>query len=101
MNDEFKWRCPKATAKKELKQRFPKGCKRYQECRWYEKLWRRRHYLRIPLNAISIWWKSNEKFKHAWSIAHGMADFMMGWYYTQEEVREMEHDRRKPPLRGN
>ena len=76
---------------------LPKREKRYQHCAWYVRLWRRRHYLGIPLEALDIWWhngahrKDREddwpiSFKLAWSIAIGSAQGRMGWYYNWKEV---------------
>jgi len=62
--------------------------KRYQDCNSLEKLWRWRHYLKIPFKWIQ--WKilSNKDFTNAgyWQILIGSAQIDMRWYYTQEEV---------------
>lgn len=74
--------------------------KRYQECPWYVRLWRRRWYLMIPIWATQSYfvpWRNpkNGKLAHnhpykpfwqAWSIAVGTAHSKMRWYYTWDEV---------------
>jgi hypothetical protein len=60
---------------------------RYQFQPWYIKLWRRRYYLKIPFNAISIWIRGKERFRFAWSISIGLAQCKMNWLYDWEEVR--------------
>lgn len=67
--------------------------KRYQECGLVERAWRRRHYLRIPIEAVSDYCRNPEFFDHrlanAWSCAIGMAQHRMGWWYTADECREL------------
>jgi hypothetical protein len=65
-----------------------KDSSRYQHQRWYIKLWRRRHYLRIPFIASRIWWYSPEDRGHAWDIATGLIHGDMEWWYTSEEVEK-------------
>lgn len=66
--------------------------KRYQECSWYEKLWRRRFYLTIPSKSIQIWWLNKNdpelpmSFVESWGLAIGLAQSQMNWYYTSEET---------------
>ena len=65
--------------------------KRYQECNPLEKLWRRRHYLKIHLRWIG--WKLFSKDKQlngktTWRLLIGMAQSDMLWYYTEEEFQE-------------
>jgi len=61
---------------------------RYQYQPWYVKMWRRRHYLRIPFVAFKMWIQSKEEFGLCWSLAIGCAQADMKWYYTMEEVFE-------------
>jgi hypothetical protein len=70
---------------------------RYQECSWFEKLKRRKAYLKIPRRAAGMWIAGiihgekdefMESFENCWSIAKGLADSEMNWYYTSEEVGE-------------
>lgn len=66
--------------------------KRYQECNPIEKLWRRRHYLKIPFKWIQ--WKvftreKNLNNKTCWRLLVGLAQSDMNWYYTEEEFQDM------------
>jgi len=61
---------------------------RYQNQPWHIKLWRRRFYLPIPFNALSL------KISHPedpmalhWRLAIGLAQSKMKWYYDWEEVK--------------
>lgn len=76
--------------------------KRYQDCPWYVRLWRRRWYLLVP------WWTLRFRFtpwvepdtgeivkdepynswETSWKIALGTATGKMNWYYTWDEVKE-------------
>ena len=62
--------------------------KRYQDQPWYIRLWRRRYYIPIPWKAFKMWVGSKERFGLCWSLAVGMAQADMSWYYTWEEVKE-------------
>jgi len=76
--------------------------KRYQNQPWYIKLWRRRHYLRIPFMAVKFWshktLSSNKhvSFSFCWKLSIGIVQGDMKWYYTWEEVKE----RLKNKIRG-
>lgn len=59
---------------------------RYQFQPWYIKLWRRRHYLYIPIDTIKTWFRSDISLKHCFSIAIGWAQVKMDWTYTLEEM---------------
>jgi hypothetical protein len=66
--------------------------KRYQECNSLVKLWRRRHYLKVPFRWLQ--WKFFSKDKElngktTWRLLIGMAQSDMKWYYTEEEFEEM------------
>lgn len=68
--------------------------KRYQECNPIEKLWRWRYYFLIPYEGLLIWWYSRDELQHyqlslgdAFSIATGLIQSKMNWYYTWEEVK--------------
>jgi hypothetical protein len=60
---------------------------KYQDQPWYIKLWRRRYYLMIPFVALRIYFAAKKQednefpvwFKHAWSIATGLAQGKMNW----------------------
>ena len=65
---------------------------RYQYQKWYVKLWRRRWYLKIPLDAIRIWF-ANRKYKDdtstfsfALALAIGEAQYKMNWLYDLAEA---------------
>jgi len=67
--------------------------KRYQECNILEKIYRRKAYLSIPLAAFKVWTatilsEDPEEFRNCWSLAVGIAQSEMKWYYTSEEVFE-------------
>ena len=66
--------------------------KRYQNCKWYEKLWRRRWYFLIPFSTISIYLKTLDDeeltFRICWTIATGTVQMKMLWYYDWKEVKE-------------
>jgi hypothetical protein len=65
---------------------------RYQYQKWYVKLWRRRWYLKIPLDAIRIWFANRKKkddlstFTFALALAIGEAQYKMNWLYDINEV---------------
>ena len=74
--------------------------KRFQDCNWLVKAWRRRHYLYIPFKWV--WYNYVEYFYVAddetfidervdgrvlFKILIGDAQHKMGWYYTMEEIR--------------
>ena len=60
---------------------------RYQHQKWYVKLWRRRHYLRIPGIAFNIW-RAGERWKFAWSIAIGLVQVDMNWLYDWKDLKK-------------
>lgn len=59
--------------------------RRYQECGPIQKTWRRRHYLRIPVDACRMWLnpanRRRYRFRTCWSIATGLAQLRMEWWY--------------------
>lgn len=58
--------------------------KRFQDCSWPVRAWRLlRWYPTIPFHAVRMWAWGEE---HAWSIAKGLAQAKMHWYYTMEEL---------------
>ena len=77
--------------------------KRYQDCGLLEKLWRRRYYLVIPFQGISIWFMNkinpNEfpmTLKESFFLATGIADVNMNWLYSWEDVKKrLDLDRGK------
>lgn len=66
---------------------------RFQESPWYIKLWRFRYYSLIPFKACVYFLNARSAgdpvpFSIAWSIAVGMAQVKMHWYYTMAETQE-------------
>ena len=66
--------------------------RRYQDCQWYEKLWRRRYYIIVPFNALIFWWQSRKneypfQFKTCLSLSIGLAQSKMNWVYDWKELR--------------
>ena len=71
---------------------------RFQECPWYVRLWRWRYYLLVPFKATKFWIynkyyyfniPSEEdylSFNNCLSIAKGLAQSSMKWYYSFDEV---------------
>jgi hypothetical protein len=59
--------------------------KRYQDCSLPVRIWRRRHYLWIPLDAFDFYINNQDGFfdcfKECWSVATGLAQFKMNWMY--------------------
>ena len=73
---------------------------RYQYQPWYVKLWRRRHYISIPLSTWRMYWASQAEsesravrhtrqlsWRNAWSIAIGLAQVKMNWLHDWSEIR--------------
>ena len=63
--------------------------KRFQECNTLEKIWRCRHYLKIPFRWIK--WRlsgHDDEFNSItyWRLLIGVAQSEMRWYYTMDEV---------------
>lgn len=63
--------------------------RRYQDCNWPVRLWRRRHQLRIPFVAISIWRYEQKRdlddeddwrmtFGQCWGLAIGLSGCFRG-----------------------
>ena len=71
--------------------------KRYQECSWYGKLWRCRHYILVPINTIKSFFSHGlSAIQHthmSWKIHIGLAQSNMKYYYTSEEVFNNLNDR--------
>lgn len=71
---------------------------RFQDQPWYIKLWRYRHYLRIPYSTIIYRYRSKiaeKNWKYAYSIAIGDAQLKMRWVYTLQEVKENLESKRE------
>jgi hypothetical protein len=69
--------------------------KRYQDCNRIEKIWRMRHYIKLPI--MWILWKfskHNNEFNGPtyWELLISMAQIEMKWYYTNEEVMKKIKD---------
>ena len=60
--------------------------KRYQNCNIFEKIWRRRWYLMIPIWTFKLKYKTDISIKDAWSISIGIAQVEMNWCYDADEV---------------
>jgi hypothetical protein len=70
----------------------------FQDQPWYIKLWRYRHYLRIPYSTIIYRYRSKiaeKNWKYAYSIAIGDAQLKMRWVYTLQEVKENLESKRE------
>lgn len=86
-----------------------KEIKRYQECNWLVKLWRRRFYLLMPFKFLYYTYIKqfrvyrdeivDDKIVHTdnydvtrgkllWQLLKGDAQGKMHWYHTMEEVEE-------------
>jgi len=64
---------------------------RFQNQKWYVKLYRLRWRLLIPYWFLVVWWdnligKNRLKTKLLWRVAKSVADSKMKYWYTQEEV---------------
>jgi len=74
--------------------------KRYQQCNWLHRQWRKRWYLLVPftfLNSYLIYlfgqditkWPLEESIeKFWWTIAISEAEMRMNYYYTLDEVEQ-------------
>jgi len=84
---------------------------RFQDCPWYIQVWRYRWYLLIPWWTVRGWltpWLemdgslSKDEPWNTWeisySIAIGLAQGEMHWYYTWDEVKE-RLDFKYPPAK--
>jgi len=75
------------------------GVRRFQYCYWWEKLWRRRWLLMVPIMTFRRWghkWGGDMPpltFKQLWSCNHGSAHVKMEYWYTMEEVRKRFEDK--------
>ena len=71
---------------------------RFQDQPWYIKLWRYRHYLRIPYSTIIYRYRSKiaeKNWKFAYDLAVGDAQIKMDWLYTLDEVMASLAENRK------
>lgn len=60
---------------------------RFQDCNFWERLWRQKYYWKIPFDTWYLWKHNDDiSFKFAWSIAIGTAQCEMNWVYDWEEV---------------
>jgi len=73
------------------------GPERYWFQPWWRKLWRRRHQLWIPYQALYSWLHPENRklsfkmtFSNCWSLAIGLADGRMGRWFTSEECHLSE-----------
>lgn len=61
--------------------------KRYQDCNWLVKLWRRRWYIWAYYKALMVTLEySDADFKTNLSIAKGIAEVEMNWVYDMEDI---------------
>lgn len=71
---------------------------RFQDQPWYIKLWRYRHYLRIPYSTIIYRYRSKiaeKNWKLAYDLAVGDSQIKMNWLYTLDEVKETLENKRQ------
>jgi hypothetical protein len=72
---------------------------RFQDQSWYVKLWRYRWYLKVPFDAVRIYFVNKKicdrDFYFAYSLAMGEAHYKMKWLYTMEEAMELLKNKRK------
>jgi hypothetical protein len=71
---------------------------RFQDQPWYIKLWRYRHYLRIPYSTIIYRYRSKiaeKNWKLAYDLSVGDAQIKMNWLYTLDEVKETLESKRQ------
>lgn len=74
---------------------------RYQECPWYVRACRRLWMLNTPILALRLYFGSGEdpeiklKWRFCWSLAIGLMQGKMKWYYTSDEVFDMLRERRE------
>jgi hypothetical protein len=71
---------------------------RFQDQPWYIKLWRYRHYLRIPYSTIIYRYRSKiaeKNWKLAYDLAVGDSQIKMNWLYTLDEVKETLESKRQ------
>jgi hypothetical protein len=74
------------------------GVRRFQYCYWWEKLWRMRWLLMIPVMTFRRWghkWGDGLplSFEQLWSCNHGTAHMKMEYWYTHDEVKEHFNER--------
>ena len=75
--------------------------RRYQECNYLEKFYRRRYYAYIPFYFLYYQYlvpfkviddisdkEYNPKGKNLWKLLIGIAQGNMQWYYTMDEVKD-------------
>ena len=61
---------------------------RFQNQPWYIKLWRYRFYLTIPLDTLNLRREGETSIKNCFSLAKGLAQTKMKWYYSWDEVEK-------------
>ena len=54
---------------------------RFQNQRWWVKVWRLRFYLFVPHNACMFHRVERLRWTDAWDLAKGQAQCRMHWYY--------------------
>jgi hypothetical protein len=61
---------------------------RFQNQKWYVKLWRLRLYFLIPIYTLRFYFKSDclLSLKNAYKLAKGIVQSDMNWVFTTEEV---------------
>ena len=72
---------------------------RFQDQKWYVKLWRFRWYLKIPFDTVRNYFANRKIYKDsiyvAYSLAIGDAQYRMNWLYTLQETTEHLENKRK------
>jgi hypothetical protein len=84
--------------------------RRYQDCPWHVRLWRRRYYLPVPFHAVSNWlalrrqppdgrgWRpAASAWELAWQAAIGYAQIRMEWWHTMDEIETLLRLRKVKP----
>lgn len=60
--------------------------KTYQNCNIFEKIWRRRWYLMIPVWTLKLKYTTDISLEYAWKLSVGIAQLEMNWCYDIDEV---------------
>lgn len=72
---------------------------RFQDQPWYVKLWRYRWYLKVPFDAVRIYFANkklcDKNLYFAYSLAMGEAHIKMNWLYTMDEAMKVLENKRK------
>lgn len=66
---------------------------RFQNQKWYVKLWRYRMYFLIPIYSVKFYLNKewSNSFRNSYNLAKGIVQSDMNWVYTTEEVFGKEY----------